>query len=49
MALEVRGFGLPVKRIARYVVADSRGQRILRWSLAALVPIAIVARILGWQ
>jgi energy-coupling factor transport system permease protein len=49
MALEVRGFGLPVKRQRRIVLPDSSLQRALRWFLVLLVPIAIGARIAGWQ
>jgi len=49
MALEVRGFGLPVHRYSRIVLPDSGAQRLLRWALAALVPIAIAARFLGWR
>ena len=49
MALDVRGFGLPGARRQRYVLPDSVGQRVLRWVLVALVPAAVVARILGWR
>lgn len=49
MALEVRGFGLPVKRIARYLFVDSTPQRVLRWGLVLAVPVAIVARFAGWR
>lgn len=49
MALEVRGFGLPVRRHPRYELADSPRQRILRWSLVALLAIAVIARILVWR
>ena len=49
MALEVRGFGLAVKRIARYEFADSALQRALRLALTAAVPLAIVARVAGWR
>jgi energy-coupling factor transport system permease protein len=49
MALEVRGFGLPVKRQRRLVLPDNSIQRALRWLLVLLVPIAIGARIAGWQ
>jgi len=49
MALDVRGFGLPGARRQRYVLPDSGGQRVLRWVLVALVPAAVVARILGWR
>ena len=49
MALEVRGFGLPVKRVTRFVFADSGFQRVTRWALALAVPFAIVARIVGWR
>jgi len=49
MALEVRGFGLPVKRVRRYEFADSAVQRVTRWALALAVPAAIVARLLGWK
>lgn len=49
MALEVRGFGLPVKRHSRFALADSSFQRVLRWGLVALVPLAIVARFAGWR
>ncbi len=49
MALEVRGFGLPVKRVRRYEFADGAVQRVTRWALALAVPAAIVARLLGWK
>lgn len=49
MALEVRGFGLRVKRIARYDFTDSAVQRAVRWALALAVPLAIAARIAGWR
>ena len=49
MALEVRGFGLPVKRVSRRVFADDGLQRALRWTLVAAVPIAVVLRLLGWR
>jgi energy-coupling factor transport system permease protein len=49
MALEVRGFGLQVKRLARYELADSLPQRILRWGAALAVPAAIAARVAGWK
>jgi len=48
MALEVRGFGLPVKRLSRHEFADSGVQRVTRWALALAVPAAIVARVVGW-
>ena len=46
MALEVRGFGLPVARLDRYSLADSGWQRVVRWLLAAAVPAAVAVRIL---
>ena len=49
MALEVRGFGLPVKRLKRYEFADSTAQRVLRWAFLLAVAAAVVARILGWR
>ena len=49
MALEVRGFGLAVKRVARFDFADNTYQRVLRWLLALAVPGAIVARVVGWR
>jgi energy-coupling factor transporter transmembrane protein EcfT len=49
MALEVRGFGLPGPRVARYVVPDSVSQRALRWTLGLLVLLALTARIAGWR
>ena len=49
MALEVRGFGLPVKRVSRSEFADTASQRVLRWLLALAVPVAIAARIAGWR
>jgi energy-coupling factor transport system permease protein len=45
MALEVRGFGLPVKRVIRQEFRDSNFQRGLRWLLAVSVPAAIVLRL----
>lgn len=49
MALEVRGFGLPVKRQSRYDFVDSRPQLVVRWVLALAPPAAIVARVAGWS
>jgi energy-coupling factor transport system permease protein len=49
MALEVRGFGLPGPRIARYVVPDTAAQQALRWAFVLLVPLALAARIAGWR
>jgi energy-coupling factor transport system permease protein len=49
MALEVRGFGLPVKRLSRYEFADSVIQRAMRWIFVIAVPVAIVARLVGWR
>jgi energy-coupling factor transport system permease protein len=49
MALEVRGFGLPGPRIARYVVPDTTAQQALRWAFVLLVPLALAARIAGWH
>jgi energy-coupling factor transport system permease protein len=49
MALEVRGFGLKVRRYPRIDLHDTSLQRILRWLLIALVPLAIVARFAGWR
>jgi len=48
MALEVRGFGLKVGRLARYRIPDSLGQRVLRWGLALAVVAALAARLRGW-
>jgi len=49
MALEVRGFGLRAARRARYVIPDSGAQRVVRWSLVVLVPVALAARVAGWR
>jgi energy-coupling factor transport system permease protein len=49
MALEVRGFGLPGRRLARYVVADSSVQRAFRWSILGIVLAALAARVAGWR
>jgi len=49
MALEVRGFGLKVQRVARFELADTRLQQAVRWALALAVPGAIVARVAGWR
>ncbi len=49
MALEIRGFGLRVKRVARYQFADTTVQRVARWVLAISVPAAVAARIAGWR
>ena len=49
MALEVRGFGLAVPRVARYRIPDSAAQRILRWALLGAVLGALAARLLGWR
>lgn len=48
MSLEVRGFGLPVKRVWRHEFVDTAVQRVARWLMALAVPGAIVARIAGW-
>jgi energy-coupling factor transport system permease protein len=49
MALEVRGFGLPVNRHSRYEFSDDPLQRVLRWLLLLAIPMAIVLRIAGWR
>lgn len=49
MALEVRGFGLPVKRISRFVFADPPAERVLRWALVLAVPVAVGLRFAGWR
>jgi energy-coupling factor transport system permease protein len=49
MALEVRGFGIHVRRVRRYELADSALQRVLRWLFIVAVPIAILLRVLGWR
>ncbi len=49
MALEVRGFGMRVKRVSRVVFADSTLQRALRWALVAAVPVSIGLRFAGWR
>jgi energy-coupling factor transport system permease protein len=49
MALEVRGFGLPVKRVTRRVFPDSGVQRTIRWALAAAIPATIGLRFAGWS
>jgi len=49
MSLEVRGFGLPVKRVWRDEFVDTTTQRVVRWALALAVPLGIVARIAGWK
>jgi energy-coupling factor transport system permease protein len=49
MALEVRGFGLPVRRHSRYEFPDDLAQRALRWLLLLAIPAAILLRILGWR
>jgi len=49
MALEVRGFGLSVKRVSRHEFADSLAQRLLRWLLLLAVPVAIALRFAGWR
>jgi energy-coupling factor transport system permease protein len=49
MALEVRGFGLPVRRTSRYEIPDSGIQRLLRWLFMLAVPAAILLRLLGWR
>ena len=49
MALEVRGFGLKVTRVTRYRIPDSVGQRVLRWALLLLLPLALLARLYGWR
>ena len=47
MALEVRGFGLKVRRYPRIDLHDTPAQRVLRWFLVALVPLAVLGRVLG--
>lgn len=49
MALEVRGFGLKVRRYPRIYLSNRRAERVLRWCLVALVPLAIGARFVGWR
>ena len=49
MALEVRGFGLPVTRVSRYEIPDDLVQWALRWLLILAIPVAILLRILGWR
>jgi energy-coupling factor transport system permease protein len=49
MALEVRGFGLPVKRVNRFEFTDTGLQRAVRWVLLLAVPGALVARFAGWR
>jgi energy-coupling factor transport system permease protein len=49
MALEVRGFGLPVKRVVRHVFRDSTLQKVLRWGLAGLLAVAIALRLTVWR
>jgi energy-coupling factor transport system permease protein len=49
MALEVRGFGLDVKRLRRFELADSTVQRVSRWILALAIPGAVAARLAGWR
>jgi energy-coupling factor transport system permease protein len=44
MALEARGFTRPGRRSLLWFPADSGRQRLVRWLLVALVPLAIVAR-----
>lgn len=49
MALDVRGFGLPVRRVSRHVLADSDLQRLIRWALVLAVLLAIGFRVVGWR
>jgi energy-coupling factor transport system permease protein len=49
MALEVRGFGLPVKRHSRYEFSDDPLQLVLRVLLLLAIPVAIGLRIAGWR
>ena len=49
MALEVRGFGRRVRRIARRTFPDSAAQGAIRWALALSVPVAIGLRVAGWR
>jgi energy-coupling factor transport system permease protein len=49
MALEVRGFGLPVKRVSRFEFTDTGFERAVRWVLVLAVPGALVARFAGWR
>ena len=49
MALEVRGFGLPVRRHSRYEFSDDPLQLVLRWVLLLAIPAAIALRIAGWR
>ena len=49
MALEVRGFGLPGRRAARYVIADRPVERALRWVIPVVVVAAIAWRSAGWR
>ncbi len=44
MALEARGFARPGRRTLLWHPPDSGRQRLVRWLLVALVPMAVVAR-----
>jgi energy-coupling factor transport system permease protein len=44
MALEARGFTRPGRRTLLWQPADSGRQRLVRWLLVALVPLAVVSR-----
>ena len=49
MALEVRGFGLKVRRYPRIRFPNRRAEQVLRWCLVALVPLGFAARFAGWR
>jgi energy-coupling factor transport system permease protein len=48
IALEARGFGRQTKPTSLIRLADTTGQRVLRWLLLVLIPILVVARIWWW-
>lgn len=48
MSLESRGFTRPGRRTLLWAPLDSLSQRLLRWALAAAVPLIIVVRAGGW-
>lgn len=48
IALEARGFGRQTKPTSLIQLADTTGQRVLRWLLLGLVPVLVIARIWWW-
>ncbi len=49
LALEVRGFTRPGRHTLLWIPADSDGQRLARWGMAAGVVLLVALRLAGWR